>query len=303
MTTSSIQSPGPSAAEAGSSSPAVEYDGVSFAFGGSARNGGAVLENVTMNVRAGERLGILGPNGGGKTTLIKLTLGLLTGNSGQIRVLGRSPTQARREGVIGYVPQRVEAELAFPLSVRQVVSMPVQRGLAPWRRPSAADRARVDHAIDLVGAGAFADRPIGKLSGGQLQRVLIARALAASPKILFLDEPTVGIDVGGQQKFADLLRALQREMQLTVVIVTHDIRTIAAGCDRIACLSRTLHFHAAPQGLTPQVLAEVFSHDLGSVFGDVHVDAHLAADCDDPQHEHQHGCGHDHEGEVDCADD
>ena len=303
MITTSIQSQGSGAAETGSAPPAVEYDGVSFAYAGSGQNGGVVLQDVTLNVRVGERLGILGPNGGGKTTLLKLTLGLLGGNSGTIRVLGRPAAQARREGLIGYVPQRVEAELAFPLSVRQVVSMPVQCGLAPWRRPTAADRARVDHVIDLVGAGAFAGSPIGKLSGGQLQRVLIARALAANPRILFLDEPTVGIDVGGQQRFADLLRALQEEMHLTVVIVTHDIRTIAAGCDRIACLNQTLHFHDAPQGLTTQVLSELFSHDLGTVFGDVHVDAHLAADCDDPGHEHRHDCCHDHEGEADRADD
>jgi ABC-type Mn2+/Zn2+ transport system ATPase subunit len=108
-----------------------------------------------------------------------------------------------------------------------------------------------------------------------------------------LDEPTVGIDVAGQQKFADLLRTLHDRLGLTIMIVSHDIRTIAAGCDRVACLSRTLHSHTAPEGLTPKVLAEVFSHDVAAIFGDVHVDAHLARECPEDSHAH-HDCGHDH---------
>jgi len=135
-----------------------------------------------------------------------------------------------------------------------------------------------------VGAEGFADRPIGRLSGGQLQRVMIARALACRPRLLLLDEPTVGIDVAGQQQFAELLTRLHERMALTVMVVSHDLRTVAAGCDRVACLSRTLHSHTDPRGLTPAVLAEVFRHDVAAIFGDVHVDAHAAAGCSDPRH-------------------
>ena len=133
-----------------------------------------------------------------------------------------------------------------------------------------------------MGAAGYADRPIGKLSGGQVQRVLIARALAANPRVLALDEPTVGIDAVGQQKFAELLGTVHREIGLTIVIVSHDLRAIVAGCDRVACLARKLHSHVSPQGLTPQILAELFSHDLAGlrgVIGDVHVHAHASGAC------------------------
>ncbi|MEX2217784.1 MAG: hypothetical protein WD749_03410, partial [Phycisphaerales bacterium] len=122
----------------------------------------------------------------------------------------------------------------------------------------------------------------------------IARALASRPRLLLLDEPTVGIDIAGQQRFSALLRTLHERLGLTIIVVSHDIRTIAAGSDRVACLSRTLHSHTAPEGLTPAVLAEVFSHDVAAIFGDVHVDAHLARECPDPAHPHAHGPGCDH---------
>ena len=138
----------------------------------------------------------------------------------------------------------------------------------------------------LVGADRVANKPIGTLSGGQLQRVMVARALAGKPRLLLLDEPTVGIDPAGQQQFGEFLGSLVKQLGVTLVVVSHDIRTIAAGCDRIACLSRTLHSHVAPEGLTPRVLAEVFRHDVAAIFGDVHVDAHAASGCSDPSHKH-----------------
>lgn len=260
---------------------AVEYEGVTFSYGrgGATPEDRLVLDNVTLKVRAGERLGVLGPNGGGKTTLLKLTLGLLGGYRGRIRVLGMDPERARRERVIGYVPQRIEAELAFPLSARQVVAMSAARGLPAWRRLDREASARVDSSLEVVGARELAARPIGKLSGGQLQRVMIARALAGRPRVLLLDEPTVGIDVAGQQRFAELIRTVHERLGLTIVMVSHDLRTIAAGSDRVACLNRTLHSHVTPAGLTPEVLAEVFRHDVAAIFGDVHVHTHPAGAC------------------------
>jgi len=270
--------------------PAVEYDHVSFSYtparSGDAARVGAVLHEVTLSVAPGERLGVLGPNGGGKSTILKLTLGLLSGHTGHIRVFGRSPHDAARDGLIGYVPQRASCELAFPLSCRQVVEMAATLGNAPWARTTPAQRDAVDRALTLVGATDLAEKPIGRLSGGQFQRVMIARALASGPKLLLLDEPTIGIDVAGQRQFADLLATLHTQLGLTVMVVSHDIRAVAAGCDRVACLSRTLHAHGTPQGLTPAVLAEVFRHDVAAVFGDVHIDAHAASSCTDPAHAH-----------------
>lgn len=266
---------------------AVAYERVSFSYGkGDDGKPRQALQDVSLTVKTGERLGILGPNGGGKSTLLKLTLGLLDGYEGVIRVFDMTPAEARRQRLIGYVAQRVEAELAFPLSARQVVELGATFSISPFRGLSASERSTVDDALSVVGAASYADKHVGTLSGGMLQRVLIARALAAKPRLLMLDEPTVGIDPAGQQQFAQLLVKLSREMGLTILVVSHDLRTIAAGCDRVACLSRTLHSHVAPEGLTPGVLAEVFKHDVAAIFGELHVDAHSAANCNDPSHAH-----------------
>lgn len=268
---------------------AIEYVNVGFSYPRAAADRLSAaprpaLEGVSLRVPAGTRLGILGPNGGGKSTLLKLTLGLLTGATGAIQVFGRSPHDARSQGLVGYVPQRIEAELDFPLSVRQVVAMSASRDLPAWQRLPADRVNAIDEAMVLVGVADLADRAIRRLSGGQLQRVMIARALASRPRLLLLDEPTVGIDVAGQQRFAELLTQLNRALGITIVVVSHDLRTIAAGSDRVACLARTLHSHIAPEGLTPRVLAEVFSHDVAAIFGDLHVDAHAASACTDPSH-------------------
>lgn len=278
-TTTPAPPPPPTAAAA------VEYAGVTFTYPGAEA---PALERVSLRVEPGERLGILGPNGGGKSTLLKLTLGLLPlhPGGGTIRVFGRTPAQARAEGLIGYVPQRAEPELALPLSVRQMVTLGAAWRVPPWRRVPRETRERVASLLHLVGAEEYADRPVGKLSGGQLQRAMIARALAAKAKILALDEPTVGIDAVGQQRFADLLAAVHRELGVTILIVSHDLRAIVAGCDRVACLARRLHSHVSPQGLTPQVLAELFSHDVAGVLAGVHIHAHDAATCPDPSHAH-----------------
>ncbi|HRQ72506.1 MAG TPA: metal ABC transporter ATP-binding protein [Phycisphaerales bacterium] len=272
--------------------PAIDYVGVGFAFPRPVARGagGAVeaLRDITLRVEPGERLGILGPNGAGKTTLMRITLGLLPCQRGTVRIFGRTPEQARRERLIGYVPQRSDAELTFPISVRQAVELGPAGRLTGFARPSSEDRARVQESMSLLGIADLAERPVGKLSGGQLQRTLIARALAVGARVLLLDEPTVGIDVTGQRRFAELLSSLRDRLGVTIVVVSHDLRTIAAASDRVACLSRTLHSHVAPEGLTPAVLAEVFRHDVEGVFGEVHVDAHPAAGCDEPAHHHHH---------------
>ena len=270
--------------------PAVEFESVSFTYPGASA---PALEKVTLRVAQGERLGILGPNGGGKSTLLKLMLGLLTGGSGTVRVCGMSPAEARRRGVVGYVPQKMDIEKAMPLSVREVVTLGAAWRVPPWRGVPADVRERVEKMIRVVGASEFAERPIGKLSGGQMQRAMIARALAAEAKVLALDEPTVGIDPSGQRMFGELLRTIHGELGVTILVVSHDLRAIVAGSDRIACLARRLHSHTSPQGLTPQILAEVFSHDVAGLGGalsgmHVHVHAHGAGEpCSDPAHGHE----------------
>src|SRR5262249_53609139 len=161
---------------------------------------------------------------------LKLTLGLLGGCSGEILVFGFSPEEARRRRLIGYVPQRNSAELRFQLTARPAVRLGATVGLPAGNLLWREQRGVVARSMRLVGAGDLADQQVGSLSGGQLQRVLIARALACRPRLLLLDEPTVGIDVAGQQQFADLLKHLHDDLKLTVMVVSHDIRTVASGC-------------------------------------------------------------------------
>lgn len=246
-----------------------------------------VLSTITLRVECGEKLGILGPNGGGKSTLLKLVLGLLRPDRGRVLVFGHPPERARVEGLVGYLPQRIEAALDAPLSVRQVIALPASLALGPFARLSVDARAHVDRIIGLLELDALADRPVSALSGGQLQRVMIARALSRRPQLLILDEPTVGIDVRGQQRFAEMLNRLHDELGLTVLLVSHELRTVVAGSDRIACLARTMHFHGSASGLTPQILGQVFRHDVEAVFGPLGGEA-SAADADGC------GCGHDH---------
>ncbi|MGD9688498.1 MAG: metal ABC transporter ATP-binding protein [Phycisphaerales bacterium] len=281
------------AAAAPPGEPAILCEDVSYTYPGA---DAPALDRVNLRVMPGERLGILGPNGGGKSTLLRVILGLLTGHRGRVEVCGMPPARARASGLIGYLAQRPTIERVAPLSARQLIEAAVGWRIRPWRSLPHAARQWVARTLDLVGASAWADRPIGKLSGGQLQRVLIARALAGSPRILVLDEPAVGIDAAGQQLLADLLARVHRELSVTIVIVSHDLRAIAAGSDRVACLAQHLHYHDSPRGLTPALLAELFSHDvIGSLgtLGPVHVDAHAAADCTDPSHHHGHAHGSD----------
>ncbi|RMH26455.1 MAG: metal ABC transporter ATP-binding protein [Planctomycetota bacterium] len=251
--------------------PALECDRLSYTYPGA---DAPALEGVTLRVERGERLGVLGPNGGGKSTFLKIAMGLIRGWSGEVRVLGEPPTAARRRRRIAAVHQTPGLVRRFPISAVQAVALAVRSGLTRHdRRRIAAD------ALEIVGARALAGRPVGDLSGGELQRVLIARALAAEPEILALDEPMVGVDLEGQARFAALMDRLRGRRDLTVLLISHDVRAVAAGCDRVACLARTLHYHDAPEGLTPQVLAEVFRHEMAGAFGAVHVEAHRAGDC------------------------
>ena len=277
---------------------AIELDSVGYTYppGGVGEPGVEALRDITMRVEPGTRLGILGPNGGGKSTLIRIMLGMLEPSTGTVRVFSDSPARARRDGLIGYLPQRIGADLDWPLSVEQVISMPLRARAAGFAKLSEDDHQAIERAIELLHLTELRQRRVGALSGGQIQRVMIARAISTRPRLLVLDEPMLGVDVSGQQRFASLIDTISTELGLTTVVVTHDMRALVAVADRVACLSRTLHFHDTPDGLTPAVLAQVFAHDIEPILGEVHIDAHAAVDCDDPSHQHHHDCDHDHGG-------
>lgn len=205
-----------------------------------------ILEKVSLTVERGDFLAVLGPNGGGKSTLLKLLLGLIKPDSGTIRVLGQKPGQAG--GRIGYLPQHTHVSTSFPITVLEAVHMgtvqPGLRGIAGLARtPREIDKAR--KALERVNMLDYAQRGIAELSGGQKQRVFIARALVSDPELLLLDEPTASVDSAGRNSLFSLLTELNKEM--TVIMVSHDISSLVSGVKSVACVNRDLHFHKAPE--------------------------------------------------------
>lgn len=212
----------------------IEIRNLWFAF-----NGYPVLENVTLDVKKGDFLAMIGPNGGGKTTLLKLMLGLLSPNEGTIRIFGVTPSEASYR--IGYVPQDVHINKQFPVSALDVVLMGKLKPGKGWSRYSRKDRIDAHKALDRMEMGTFNERRIGELSGGQLQRVLIARALITRPDILFLDEPTASIDTKGQREFYNLLKELNQT--ITIIVVSHDLMVLSGYVKSVACVNQHLHYH------------------------------------------------------------
>ncbi len=242
---------------------AICIDGVSYRY----PEGTVALEDIHLHLTIGSTLAIVGPNGAGKTTLLKIVLGLLEDYTGSVRVLGMSPTEARRHGrVIGWVPQRQQIDWTFPVSVRQVVCMGLVGKTGMLRPFSSEDRDYADHVMRILRIDSLADRPIGALSGGQQQRAIIARALVAKPPILMLDEPTVGVDQPGQAILRQVLNDIKIVFDVTLVVVSHDLQTVMSSCQRIACLNRRLHFHDTPGRLSDEVLSRVFECSIEGLY-------------------------------------
>ena len=217
----------------------VEVRNVTFAFG---RN--EVLNDINLDIHLGDYLGIVGPNGGGKTTLIKIILGLLTPASGTIKLFGKELRNFRDWWKIGYVPQKqTNFDVNFPATVYEVVLMGryAQRGLGHGLIQIDRDKAKT--ALEQVEMWEHKDKLIGDLSGGQQQRVFIARALATDPEIMFLDEPTTSIDRAIRNDFYTLLNKLNQDLHLTIILITHDIEGVAASAMHIAWVDRTLTFY------------------------------------------------------------
>ena len=238
--------------------PIIEISNVDFAYAER-----LVLKHISMTVGQGTTLGVIGPNGGGKTTLVNLLLGLLNPNRGEIRICGMPPRAAVRRGdVVGCLPQTPRTPKGFPINVRQLVCLGLVGKVGMLGRETSDDLRHVDWLLQKVGIEELADVPIGSLSGGELQRAHIARALAARPHVLFLDEPTTGIDRAGQDQFIAFLADLKQSLGLTVILVSHDLRTVAAVCDRLACLNVTLHYHDVPGNVPQELAREMFGVDL-----------------------------------------
>ena len=211
------------------------------------------LENVNFLLKPLDFVSIMGPNGGGKTSLLKLLLGLVKPLRGTVRVLGKAPEQSRSE--IGYVPQQTTLDKTFPINVWDVTLMGRLGRTPVFKKYTAEDREIVADALQKVKMYDLRDRQIGKLSGGQQQRVLIARALVANPKLLLLDEPTASVDSEIRREMYELLGELNQ--QITIVMVSHDIGVISSYVKTIACLNRKLIYHDE-KDITPEMLAETY---------------------------------------------
>lgn len=241
----------------------IELRQVSFAYG----HGPKVLDGVDLTVADGEFLALIGPNGGGKTTLLKLVLGLFRPLAGDVLVLGRPAAAlgpARR--LLGYVPQETAVSKHFPATVLDVTLMGTYASLGLLRWPGKREKEAAREALRRTGLADLADAPAGHLSGGQQQRLAIARALVAQPRLLLLDEPTSGLDTGGQAQLFALLQRLREECKLTVVMVSHDVTALAHYAGQLACLNRTLHWHDRSELISEAVLRKVYACELDAFF-------------------------------------
>lgn len=250
--------------------PAVVLSGVTVGY-----DGRAALTDVSVTVEAGTILAVFGPNGGGKSTFLKVVAGLLKPWSGRVQVLGAAPGgEARR---IAYVPQAEQVDWEFPVSVWDVVVMGRYARLGPFRRPGAEDHRAVADALDLVGMTPNAQTQIGRLSGGQRRRAFLARALAADPDLYLLDEPVTGVDPTTQE---DLMRILEAEARRgkTVIATTHDLASAAERFEDVLAINRTVIAHGRSDlVLDRDVLSRTYGGHLLVVGGETLL-------VDDPHH-------------------
>ncbi|MBU0719372.1 MAG: ABC transporter ATP-binding protein [Planctomycetes bacterium] len=233
-------------------SPAIKFHDVSFSY-----DGPPVLEGVNITIPQRDFVCVIGPNGGGKTTLVKLILGLIEPQAGSIEVLGRAPLQAR--GDVGYMPQHPNLDQLFPVSVMDVVLMGRLRSgwaIGPYRK---SDKAIALRCLDEVGLAELKNRPLASLSGGQWRRVLIARALACEPKLLLLDEPTAHLDPAVQDDLHRLLQGLSES--LTIMMVSHDVGFVSTLFKTAVCVNRDVHVHRTSE-LTSQTVADMYGRDV-----------------------------------------
>lgn len=235
-----------------------------------------VLEDINLTIPDGSFLAIVGPNGSGKSTLLKLVLGLLKLQKGEIFLFGQEINKFKDWQKIGYVSQKANSfNTGFPATVFEVVASGLTKKLGMFRFFKKDDRQKVCDALEAVGMEKFQNRNIGELSGGQQQRVFIARALVSEPRLLILDEPTVGVDTENVNSFYQMLGELNKSRGITLLLVTHDIGTISDKVSHVACLNQHLHFHGNTnefEQLRGEGMSEFYGHDV-----------HLLS------HQHDHG--------------
>ncbi|MFQ5779722.1 MAG: metal ABC transporter ATP-binding protein [Nitrospiria bacterium] len=223
------------------------------------------LEDITLDIKAGEFVGVIGPNGSGKTTFLKGLLGLMTPVHGALQIFDCACEALRchHRARIGYLPQKGMTDPTYPITAWEVAMMGRFGAIGLLRRPSRSDEAIVSESLQAVGMEDLKEFPFGTLSGGEQQRVLIARALSQRPEILLLDEPTTGIDANAQHQLIDLIRQLHQTYRLTIVFVTHDINMISPFVDTLILLKTRLYGKGPPREiLTKETLSLVYGEEV-----------------------------------------
>lgn len=240
----------------------IRFEGVTFGY-----DGATVLEGVTFSVAHHDFVCVVGPNGGGKTTLLKLMLGLLRPKRGMVRMLEVNPVAARNR--VGYMPQHATLDSSFPVNALEVVLMGRLRKTRSFGPYGAEDKAVARKMLLEVGLEDLASHSFATLSGGQRQRVLIARALASEPQVLLLDEPTASLDVGVEHEFYDLLRHLNEHERMTIVVVSHDLSFVSSHVRTVICVERTVHVHPTSE-LSGDLVDAVYGRKVRIVRHDHH---------------------------------
>ncbi len=224
----------------------VELNNISFEYSKDI----SVIDNVSFSIPEKQTTMLIGPNGSGKTTLLKIMIGLLQPTSGTIRVFGKKPKDVRNE--IGYVPQKLYFDTTFPLSVIEFLSF-----------SDNSSREKIMEALESVGATDLMSSRIGELSGGQLQRTLIARALLGAPKILFLDEPVSGIDIGGETDFYQLIKTIQDKHDITIIMVSHEVNVVSQIADQVICINKEMLCSGSPDTtLLPELIEQLYGKNV-----------------------------------------
>lgn len=245
----------------------IKLDHISHSYGDK-----PVLQDVNLEIKQGTFMGLVGPNGGGKTTLIKIILGLIEPTAGNVYLLDQQISKFHDWNRIGFVSQKANTfNKGFPATVFEVVAMGLTAKIGYLKFMRKKHKQKVLEAIDMVDMREYAYKNIGELSGGQQQRIFIARALVSEPSLLILDEPTVGIDYKNVERFYELLHELNTKQNLTLLLVTHDTGVMTEYATNVVCLNKTLHFHGNTKEysqLSTEDLSEIYGHPVQVIVHD-----------------------------------
>lgn len=233
-------------------------------------NGRHIIEGISFSVDEGSIVAIIGPNGAGKTTMVKAVLGLIP-CTGSVSIFGKPFKGKHPDFRIGYVPQRLEFDRTFPLTVSELLMFTVPPAYFIPFIKKRQGRAYINKLLELVGVQDLAYRNIGSLSGGELQRVMIAKSIVNKPGILVLDEPASGVDIEGQERFYDLIRRLNKEQGLTIILISHDLNVVYRFADNVLCLNQRLICSGKPaEALTDEVIKSVYGEMMGAYIHTCH---------------------------------